>query len=255
MSLRGVRHEYRGGDRAVPALGPLDLELDAGEFLTVVGPSGCGKTTLLQLLAGFLHPSEGEVRVGDEIVGAPSPERGVVFQQANLFPWYSVRDNVALGLRYAGVDKAERARIADDQLELVGLSDFAEAKPYELSGGMQQRAQIARVLANGPELLLLDEPFGALDALTRERLQQELQRIWHETRRTALFITHSVDEAVYLGTRVIVLSHRPGTIVFDARPPFEPGLRDRSLRFTPEFADFRQEVVRAIGAQLESQYA
>lgn len=254
VSLRGVRHEYRGGDRAVPALGPIDIDLAAGEFLTIVGPSGCGKTTLLQLLAGFLSPTEGEVLVGDSPVDGPSPERGVVFQQPNLFPWYDVRENVALGLRYAGVSKEGRARIADEQIELVGLSDFAEAKPYELSGGMQQRCQIARVLATNPDLLLLDEPFGALDALTRERLQAELHRIWHETRKTAIFITHSVDEAVFLGTRVIVLSNRPGQIVFNARPPFDPGLRRRTLRFSTEFAAFRQRVVRAIGAQLESQY-
>jgi ABC-type taurine transport system ATPase subunit len=255
VSLRGVRHEYRGSENAVPALGPIDLELAAGEFLAVVGPSGCGKTTLLQLLAGFLTPSEGEVRVGDKRVDAPSPERGVVFQQPNLFPWYDVRDNVALGLRYAGVSKTERRRIADEQLELVGLSEFAGAKTYELSGGMQQRTQIARVLATEPELLLLDEPFGALDALTREKLQLEFHRIWHETRRTAVFITHSVDEAVFLGTRVIVLSDRPGRIVFDEAPPFGTALRDRELRNSPEFAEFRQRVVSAIGAQLESQYA
>ncbi|MFT4049936.1 MAG: ABC transporter ATP-binding protein [Solirubrobacterales bacterium] len=254
VSLRGVSHEYRGGEGAVPALGPIDLDLAAGEFLTIVGPSGCGKTTLLQLLGGFLAPSSGAVLVGGEPVDGPSPQRGVVFQQPNLFPWYTVRDNVALGLRYAGVPKAERLAIADEQLKLVGLDDFAKAKTYELSGGMQQRAQIARVLASGPELLLLDEPFGALDALTRERLQSELHRIWFETRRTAVFITHSVDEAVYLGTRVIVLSHRPGQIVFDARPPFDEGLRRRTIRSSTEFAAFRQRVVRAIGAQLESAY-
>lgn len=254
VSLRGVKHEYRGADSRVPALGPIDLELDAGEFLAIVGPSGCGKTTLLQLLAGFIAPSEGEVLVGEQPVTEPSPERGVVFQQANLFPWYNVRENVALGLRYAGVPKSERQRIADQQLALVGLSEFATAKPYELSGGMQQRCQIARVLATGPELLLLDEPFGALDALTREHLQNELHRIWHETRRTSVFITHSVDEAVFLGTRVIVLSQRPGRIVFDARPPFAPGLRKQSLRSSVEFAAFRQRVVRSISSQIQAQY-
>jgi ABC-type nitrate/sulfonate/bicarbonate transport system ATPase subunit len=250
-----VRHEYRGSGNAVPALGPIDLELAAGEFLAVVGPSGCGKTTLLQLLAGFLEPTEGEVRVGDERVAGPSPERGVVFQQPNLFPWYDVRENVALGLRYAGVSKQERQKIADEQIDLVGLTEFAGAKTYELSGGMQQRTQIARVLATAPDVLLLDEPFGALDALTRERLQYEFHRIWHETRRTSVFITHSVDEAVFLGTRVIVLSDRPGRIVFDETPDFGPELRTRDLRTTHEFNEFRQRVVSAIGAQLESQYA
>ncbi|MGH2959417.1 MAG: ABC transporter ATP-binding protein [Solirubrobacterales bacterium] len=255
VSLRDVRHEYRGSGNAVPALGPIDLELAAGEFLAVVGPSGCGKTTLLQLLAGFIEATEGEVRVGEDRVTGPSPERGVVFQQPNLFPWYDVRENVALGLRYAGVSKQERVRIANEQIDLVGLSEFAAAKTYELSGGMQQRTQIARVLATAPDLLLLDEPFGALDALTRERLQYEFHRIWHETRRTSVFITHSVDEAVFLGTRVIVLSDRPGRIVFDEKPDFGPELRGRELRSTHEFNEFRQRVVSAIGAQLESQYA
>jgi NitT/TauT family transport system ATP-binding protein/taurine transport system ATP-binding protein len=233
--LRGVRHVYGG---RVGALGPLDLEIAPGEFVVVVGPSGCGKSTLLSLLAGFITPTEGEVSVGD----AP----GVVFQQPNLFPWLSVRDNVAFGPRMRGIKRAARRAIADEYLALVGLSEFAGAAPYELSGGMQQRCQIARMLANDPAIMLLDEPFGALDALTREQMQHELHRIWRGSGKTALFITHSVEEAVYLGTRVIVMSPRPGRIVFDEPTPFADGERTRALRADPAFLAFRERV----GAQL-----
>jgi ABC-type taurine transport system ATPase subunit len=247
VALRGVAHRYEGGRGAeVHALGPIDLEVEAGELVTLVGPSGCGKTTLLALLAGFLTPSTGQVLVGGAPVRGPGPERGVVFQQPNLYPWLSVRDNVALGPRLRGARKARRRAIADEQLGRVGLADFAEAAPYELSGGMQQRCQIARVLANDPAILLLDEPFGALDALTRERLQAELLRVWLGTGKTALFITHSVEEAVFLGTRVLVMSPRPGRVVFDERPPFAADERADALRSAPAFVAFRERVRAAI---------
>lgn len=246
IALRGVAHRYDGRGAEVHALGPIDLDIEAGEFVVLVGPSGCGKTTLLQLLAGFLTPSTGHVLVGGAQVRTPGPERGVVFQQPNLYPWLSVRDNVALGPRLRGARKAERHAIADEQLARVGLADFAAAAPYELSGGMQQRCQIARVLANDPAIMLLDEPFGALDALTRERLQAELLRVWLGSGKTALFITHSVEEAVFLGTRVLVLSSRPGRIVFDERPPFDPADRTDALRGDPAFVAFREQVRAAI---------
>jgi NitT/TauT family transport system ATP-binding protein/taurine transport system ATP-binding protein len=240
--LRGVAHSYA----AVHALGPVDLEIAAGEFVALVGPSGCGKTTLLGLLAGFLRPTEGSVLVGGAEVRGPGPDRGVVFQQPNLYPWFTVRDNVALGPRLRGASKASRYEIADRELERVGLSDFAGARPYELSGGMQQRTQIARVLANDPGIMLLDEPFGALDALTRERLQGQLHSVWRSASKTALFITHSVEEAAFLGTRVLVMSPRPGTIVFDERPPFGPEERTPELRAAPEFVAFRERIRAAI---------
>jgi ABC-type nitrate/sulfonate/bicarbonate transport system ATPase subunit len=242
VTLDGVAHRFDGRAGAVDALGPLDLAVEAGEFVTLAGPSGCGKTTLLSLLAGFLTPTSGSVRVDDVVVDGPSPDRGVVFQEPNLYPWKSVRANVALGPQLRGVRRAARRAIADEYLDLVGLTEFADAAPYELSGGMQQRCQIARVLANDPAIMLLDEPFGALDALTRERLQDELQRIWRGSGKTALFITHSVDEAVYLGTRVLVMSPRPGRIVFDEPTPFGPDERSQSLRASPEFIEFRERV-------------
>ena len=202
-----------GARPEVDALGPLDLEVGAGEFVAIVGPSGCGKSTLLSLLAGFQRPTAGAITVDGRPVRAPGPDRGVVFQHPNLYPWLSVRDNVAFGLRMRGVAKRERQAAADAQIARVGLAEFADAPPYELSGGMQQRCQIARMLASEPEIMLLDEPFGALDALTREQMQAELHGIWRESGRTALFITHSVEEAAFLGTRVLVMSERPGRIV------------------------------------------
>jgi taurine transport system ATP-binding protein len=255
VALRGVSQSYAGRQATVQALNGIDLEIEAGEFVTIVGPSGCGKTTLLGLLAGFLQPTSGEVLVGGKPVLAPSPQRGVVFQQPNLYPWMSVRENVAFGPRLRGVRRAERRSIAERQLQLVGLSEFADAPPYELSGGMQQRCQIARVLANDPAIMLLDEPFGALDALTRERLQDELHRIWRGSGKTALFITHSVEEAIYLGTRVLVMSPRPGRVVFDEPTPFAAHEHTRELRTSSDFVNFRERVERRIGVTVLEEFA
>jgi len=243
VELRNVSHTYGRGRRALEALAPLDLTIDHGQFVCIVGPSGCGKTTLMQMVAGFLEPTTGEVLVGGEQVHGPSPDRGVVFQQPNLYPWLSVQGNVEFGPRMRGIRKAERRTIAQDQLELVGLGDVGELKPYELSGGMQQRCQIARVLANDPQVLLMDEPFGALDAITRERLQLELLRIRAATDKTVLFITHGVEEAAFLADRVVVLSPRPGRVVFDELGPFA-GQRARAedARSDPEFVKFRDRV-------------
>ena len=246
ISLQGVGQRFRGKGAAVDALSGIDLEIADGEFLCVVGPSGCGKTTLLQLLAGFLRPTEGTVSIDGAAVEGPGPDRGVVFQQPNLYPWMTVAENVAFGPRLRRVPRAERVAIAERQLQAVGLAEFGGAAPYELSGGMQQRCQIARVLANDPAVMLLDEPFGALDALTRDRLQDELHRVWLGSGKTAFFITHSVEEAAYLGSRVIVLSPRPGRIVFDEVVPFAVDARDRALRADPDFVRFRERVADAI---------
>lgn len=248
VTVAGVAHTFVGSDRnTTRALDRLDLTIEPGEFVSLAGPSGCGKTTLLNLLAGFIAPTEGEVRVGGEEVRGPDPSRGVVFQQPNLFPWLTVRGNVEFGPRMAGVKRDARRSTSNVLLSLVGLDDFGDHRPYELSGGMQQRAQIARVLANQPSLLLMDEPFGALDALTRQRLQDELRRLWQETGRTIVFVTHSVDEASYLGSRVIVMSPRPGRVVFDEPTPFggEADITD-GARSSPEFIAYRDEVAEAI---------
>ena len=242
VELRDLSLRYDGRGGRVAALEEVDLTIRPGEFVAVVGPSGCGKTTLLKLIAGFLEPSSGTARFDGETIAGPSPERGVVFQQANLYPWMSVLDNVALGLRFERVPKAHRETEARRQLALVGLEDFADAAPYELSGGMQQRAQIARVLATDPEVLLLDEPFGALDALTRERLQDELHRLWRATGKSALFITHGIEESVYLASRVVVMSPRPGRIIADISVPFAAAPHDRALRSAPEFLALREQV-------------
>jgi NitT/TauT family transport system ATP-binding protein len=194
-------------DKQVTAIRDISLSVDAGDFVSVVGPSGCGKTTLLNTIAGFLAPTSGEIRVDGRAVSGPGPDRGVVFQSFALFPWRTVLDNVAFGPKMRGVPKARRHEIAREYLALAGLSHAAERYPNELSGGMQQRVGVVRALANEPDVLLMDEPFASVDAQTRMTLQEELTRIWAQRRSTVLFITHDVNEAVFLANRVIVLSH------------------------------------------------
>jgi ABC-type nitrate/sulfonate/bicarbonate transport system ATPase subunit len=249
--LRGVRHTYpsRAGD--VVALDGVDLRIEPGSFVAIVGPSGCGKTTLLQLVAGFIHPTAGTVAVGGAPVAAPGPERGVVFQHpTSLYPWLSVRGNVELGLRLRRVARPTRRARAMAELARVGLADVAERRPYELSGGMQQRCQIARALANDPDVMLMDEPFGAVDALTRERLQDDLRRLWLDTGRTVIFITHGVDEAALLGSRVLVMSPRPGRIVADLDVDFSrSSMSNDAIRADPAFTATTQRIRAAIHSE------
>lgn len=248
VTVAGVSHWYSATVEDVHALHDINLNIEHGEFVCVVGTSGCGKTTLLQLLAGFVRPTQGAIEIGGESITGPDPTRGVVFQQPTLYPWLSVRQNVSFGPRMRGLRKASYDGDVQRLLEMVGIADFADRPPYELSGGMQQRAAIARALVNDPEIVLMDEPFGALDALTRERLQEELLGIWRETRKTIFFITHSVEEAVYLGTRVIVMSPRPGRIVLD-RDVRLPELRGRSaseVRSASAFSQLREEIALKI---------
>lgn len=241
LDVSGVSHQYgsRSGE-VTEALDRIDLHLAAGEFVSVVGPSGCGKSTLLEILAGLRRPTHGEVYVDRRRVVGPGRRRGVVFQNsASLFPWRSVAGNVAYPLELARVPRAERRARVDLELARVGLLDAADKKVYELSGGMQQRTQIARALAADPEVLLLDEPFGALDAFTREHLQDELREIWKERKPTVVLITHSVEEAALLSTRVLVMSPRPGRVIEEHRVDFT--LRDvpaARLRRDAEFVAF-----------------
>jgi taurine transport system ATP-binding protein len=248
VEIRGVGHRYRRpGGAEVEALDGIDLDLDAGSFTCLVGPSGCGKSTLLRLVAGFVTPTSGEVRVAGAAVRGPGADRGVVFQQPNLFPWLTVRDNVAYGPRLRGVSKRERRALADRYLAQVGLGDVGDHRPWELSGGMQQRGQLARVLASDPEIVLMDEPFGALDAITRERMQEELLGIWRATGKTVLFITHSVEEAAYLGTRALVMSARPGRVVADVALPFSSAPdHSPAVRHTPALTEARRGLAVAL---------
>ncbi len=212
FTVTGVTREYQSAARTTLALDDIDLEVEGGEFLVLLGPSGCGKSTLLELLAGLQTPDRGQVAFAGEPVQSPRPEVGVVFQDAALYPWRTVLRNVALGLEIAGVARDERERRAREQLERVGLGGFADSYPGELSGGMRQRAGIARALTQDPAVLLMDEPFGALDHLTRVQLQEDLLALWSQNQRTVVFVTHDVGEAVYLADRIIVLSARPGRI-------------------------------------------
>jgi len=224
------------------ALDDLSLDVADGEFLTLVGPSGSGKTTLLDLLAGLSRPTSGKVLVDGKEVTGPGQDRAVVFQQYALFPWRTASANVSIGLENTGLSRKERAAKASEFLDLVGLAGFEDRYPHELSGGMKQRVAIARSLAYEPDVLLMDEPFAALDAQTREQLQDELLRIWKATGKTIVFITHGIDEAVYLGQRVAVLSARPGKLkqIVDVNIPDRDG--DADIRSHPAFVEHRHEV-------------
>jgi ABC-type nitrate/sulfonate/bicarbonate transport system ATPase subunit len=212
IEIVDVRKQYQVENETLQVLGGLSLTIAPGEFVSIVGLSGCGKSTLLRLLIGLDRDYEGEIRVGGEPVLGPSLDRGIVFQEHRLFPWLTLRVNVALGLENSTLTAAQKDKTIREHIELVGLSGFESVYPHQLSGGMAQRAAIARALVNRPSILLLDEPFGALDALTRANLQQELQRIWQTERISMVLVTHDVEEAVYLADRVVVLEARPGRI-------------------------------------------
>lgn len=245
ISFQGVSRSFDVGGSSFMALEELNLDIADGEFVTVVGPSGCGKSTAMNIAAGLMQPTSGRVLVDDQPVGGPGPERGVIFQQYALFPWLTVRENVEFGLRIAGHNRSKRREIADYFIDLVGLSDFADALPKMLSGGMKQRCAIARAYAVDPKILLMDEPFGALDALTRIQLQGQLLDAWSRERRTVMFITHDVDEAVYLARRVVVMAARPGRLsrIIDVDLPYP---RSEEIRLSPEFAAVRNTVWRAV---------
>jgi NitT/TauT family transport system ATP-binding protein len=252
LSVRGIAKTYqsRTGE-PVEALLPIDLEIGAGEFLVIVGPSGCGKSTLLNMLAGFGEPSRGEARVGDLKIAGPDIDRGMVFQSYALFPWLSVIGNVEFGLERKGVPRRERREIALEHLRLVGLQDFADRGVNELSGGMKQRAAIARAFAPQPSIIFMDEPFGALDALTRRFLQRQLLRIWQHYRKTVVFVTHSVPEAITLADRIVVMTARPGRIrritAVDLQHP-----RDST---SDRFRDYERELYAELDEELAKSFA
>ncbi|HXG04598.1 MAG TPA: ABC transporter ATP-binding protein [Candidatus Binatia bacterium] len=251
VEVDGVALEYPSRDGPVPALRDVTLAVGEGDFVCVVGPSGCGKTSLLRIVAGFVTPTRGRVSLDGRPIGGPDHQRGVVFQQPTLYPWLSVEDNVAFGPRMRGVPAGERRALVERYLRLVGLWEFRRRATWELSGGQQQRVAIARVLANDPRILLMDEPFGALDALTREHLQDELLKLWRATGKTVFFITHSVEEACYLGTHVVVMSSRPGRILATLEVPFSRTAAhggSRAVKSHPEFVATREEVLSHIWA-------
>jgi NitT/TauT family transport system ATP-binding protein len=233
-----------GADR-LETLHDVDLSIAPGEFVCLLGPSGCGKSTLLGALSGHLAPSRGEVRIDGALVDGPHPDRGLVFQQHTLFPWKTVLDNVAFGLKMKGIARAERGERARALLSDVGLQGFESHYPSQLSGGMQQRVEIARVLINRPRVLLMDEPFGALDALTRARMQQLLLDVWSRVRTTVVFVTHDIDEALFLADRLLVMSARPGRIIEDRALDFARP-RDDSLLTSPGFATLKRHCLQLL---------
>lgn len=244
ISFRGVGKTFPGRGRGpgTVALDGIDLDIPAGEFTVVVGPSGCGKSTLLDLLGGLERPTSGEILLDGRPVRGPGPDRGIVFQQYALLPWRTARGNVEFGLEAIGVPRRQRAERAREYLALVGLSGFEDRHPHELSGGMRQRVAIARSLAYDPDVLLMDEPFAALDAQTRESLQDELLRIWRRTGKTVVFITHGIDEAVRLGQRVAVLTSRPGRVKEVVPIDLGEVSPDEDPRSRPEFAHHRHRI-------------
>lgn len=229
----------------LPAIQDVSFSLAPGEFLCIVGPSGCGKTTLLRLLAGLIQPDQGEVRLHGEPLRQPSDKIGLVFQKANLMPWRTVADNILLPLQVRHQSLEGAARRVEEALAMVGLADFARSYPRELSGGMQQRVSIARALVYQPEILLLDEPFGALDALTRETLNVQLMELWEASRKTVVMVTHNIREAIFLADRVLVLSQRPGRVVDSITVNF-PRPRRLSLLYNSDFAELAYRLRQAI---------
>lgn len=250
LSIQSVTKKFKRGAHVVHALGPVDLQIEQGEFITVLGPSGCGKTTLLHMLGGFETPTSGEVRIGNVPITRPSRKLGMVFQEATLLPWKTVLQNIAWPIEQTGVRRAEALDQATHFLDKVGLHKFGSAYPHELSGGMRQRAALARTLAMQPDVLLMDEPFGALDAQTREEMQEELTRMWQSSGLTVVFITHDITESIFLGDRVIVLGGKPGVLIEDCRIDL-PRPRSAKTKSDPRVLEYREHLWSLIrqGAQ------
>jgi taurine transport system ATP-binding protein len=258
LNIRRASVIYPAADGRPPveALRSIDLDIAGDDFVVALGASGCGKSTLLSLIAGFLSPSSGDILLDGAVVQGPGADRAVVFQKHALLPWLNVLDNVAFGLKLQGVAGAKRHEIARGFIRLLGLADFETSKVYNLSGGMQQRVGIARALTCDPKVLLMDEPLGALDALTREKAQELILNIWHSTRKSVFFITHSVEEALFMGTKLIVMSPRPGRIAHRFDLPFSrqflAGVPARQVKASREFISLREEVLEIIFSDEEA---
>lgn len=252
VSIKNANLIYQGDKAKVVALQDVNLDIVKGEFICVLGPSGCGKSTLLNIIAGFHQPTSGSAMMGDTKIEKPDWHRGVVFQTPTLYPWLNIYDNVAFGPKMRKMNKAKIDEDVKKYLKLVGLEQFHKHKPYELSGGMRQRASLARVLINEPKMILMDEPFGALDALTRINMQALIREIWNKTGNTIFLITHDVDEALALATRVIVMSSRPGRIVKEFETDFTydiSGTNHESVRYSQEYVSIREEILNIINSQ------
>ncbi len=251
LSIRGVSRSFasQNGGAATLALQATSLDAAENDFITILGPSGCGKSTLLRIVAGLDQPTSGEVLLDGTQVSGAGADRGMVFQSYTLFPWLNVRDNVCFGLRERGLALAQQHEIAQSFIARVGLSGFEQHYPKQLSGGMQQRTALARALANGPRMLLMDEPFGALDHQTRELMQELLLGIWEAERKTVLFVTHDIDEAVFMGNRVMVMSARPGRIKFESAVPFAHP-RHYRIKTSAEFVKLKAELTEQVRAEV-----
>ena len=247
LSIRGLRKVFAAKTEALVAIDGVELDVPEGQFVCLLGPSGCGKSTLLFIAAGLEKPSSGTIEANGRPVSGPGRDRGMLFQQFALFPWRTARENIEFGLEVQGLNRRERRKRAERWLDIMHLGDFAGSYPHELSGGMQQRIAIARLLVNEPDILLMDEPFAALDAQTRGILGEELIRIWQATQNTVLFVTHSVEEAIVLSDRVVVMTRRPGRIKADLRieiaRPRDPA--------TDEFNGYRREITRLVRSEVD----
>jgi ABC-type nitrate/sulfonate/bicarbonate transport system ATPase subunit len=247
LTVRGVERRF---DKTL-ALQATDLDVAENDFITILGPSGCGKSTLLRIVAGLDRQTAGEVLLEGQRIDGPGADRGVVFQSYTLFPWLTVRDNVCFGLVERGMAREQQLEVANTFLLKVGLKGFEHHYPKQLSGGMQQRVAIARALANGPRMLLMDEPFGALDHQTRELMQELLLGIWEQERKTVLFVTHDIDEAVFMGSRVVVMSARPGRIKLDRKVDI-PHPRHYSVKTTPAFTELKAELTEQVRVEVRA---
>ena len=256
LAIRGVSRSFASSSGGAPtvALQATDLAVAENDFVTILGPSGCGKSTLLRIVAGLDVQTTGEVMLAGQRINGPGADRGMVFQSYTLFPWLTVQGNVCFGLRERGLPQAQQLEVADGFLQKVGLRGFENHFPKQLSGGMQQRVAIARALANGPRMLLMDEPFGALDHQTRELMQELLLGIWEAEKKTVLFVTHDIDEAVFMGSRVVVMSARPGRIKLDRVVPL-PHPRHYSVKTTPEFSALKAELTEQVRVEVRAAQA